>query len=268
MTPPTAFPPRPARFSAEHLQRSAVVYVRQSSPFQVQHNTGSTARQYSLQDLALAWGWPQERIIVVDDDLGLSGSKIGVRMGFPQMLTLIKRGQVSAVFTVHVDRLARNLLEFAELATACEYAHVPWVVDGRVIDLEQGNDRLTAMMLGVFADYENRDRMHKLHSSRLAKVSVHKEALGPPPAGYEAPSDPAPTGRRRRWGTQWQKDADPAVRLALTEVFARFRELRTVGAVVRVCQRQGLRCPGASCRGRTTARLPSSPSPTRACMRS
>jgi DNA invertase Pin-like site-specific DNA recombinase len=88
-----------------------VIYIRQSSSFQVQHNTGSTARQYNLYDLALHWGWAPERIIVVDNDLGVSGSKSGVRLGFAQMLQMVTMGQVSAVFTVHADRLARNLLE-------------------------------------------------------------------------------------------------------------------------------------------------------------
>src|SRR5215813_5151041 len=181
MSTQISFPLPPVRFTAAHLTRHAVMYLRQSSQFQVRHHTGSTARQYALQDLAAAWGWPPERIIVVDNDLGVSGSKIGVRMGFPQMIELITNGQVSAVFTVHVDRLARNLLEFAQLATACEQFQVPWVVDGHVIELDQGSDRLLAMVLGIFAEHENRDRIHKMRSSLLAKIREHKSAIGIPP---------------------------------------------------------------------------------------
>jgi DNA invertase Pin-like site-specific DNA recombinase len=241
MLNPLSLPPCPPRFDAAHRDGYAVIYLRQSSPFQVQYNTGSTARQYSLQDLALAWGWPQERIVVLDKDLGLNGSQIGIRVDFPQMLTLIKKREVSAVFTVHVDRFARSFLEFAELVIACEQAQVPWVVDGQVIDLSQGNDRLLAMMLGVLAEYENHDRMHKLRSSLLAKITVQKGALGIPPAGYDAPADTTtPYSRRRRWGAQWHKSADPAVVQAITEVFAQFRLLGTLGALVRALGKQGL----------------------------
>lgn len=221
-----------------------MIYLRQSSQFQVEHHTGSTARQYALQDLAAAWGWSTDRIIVVDNDLGVSGSKIGVRMGFLQMISLITSSQVSAVFTVHVDRFARNLLEFAQLTTACEQFQVPWVVDGRVIELDQGSDRLLAMILGVFAEHENRDRVHKMRSSLLAKIREHKSALGMPPIGYDAPiAETAFARRRRSWGPQWVKSADPLVVQAVEEIFTQFRLTGTVGAVVRALRRTGQRIP-------------------------
>lgn len=244
MSGQTSFPPRPARFSDAHLTRHAVIYLRQSTQFQVSHNTGSTARQYALQDLAAAWGWPPERIIVVDSDLGVSGSKIGVRMGFPTMLALITSGQVSAVFTVHVDRFARNLFEFAQLAAACEQFHVPWVVDGHVVELDQDKDRLLAMIQGVFAEHENRERVHKMRSSLLAKIRAHREALGIPPIGYDAPAaESGPYRCRRRWGAHWQKSADPLVVAAVDAIFAHFRQAGTVEAVVRALRREGGRIP-------------------------
>jgi DNA invertase Pin-like site-specific DNA recombinase len=244
MTQLTAFPSRPPQLTSAHLARSAVIYLRQSSPGQVQYNTGSAARQYSQQDLARAWGWDEERILVVDDDLGVSGVKVGGRQGFAHMLRWINDGQVGAVFTVHEDRLARNLLEFAQLITACEHARVLLVIDGRVTDLHQAGDRLLTVMMGVFAEHENRDRMHKLRSSLLSKITVQKSALGIPPAGYDAPADTTTSySRRQRWGAQWHQSADPAVVQAITEVFTQFRLLGTVGAVRRALRRQGLRIP-------------------------
>ena len=82
------FPPRPSQITAAHLQRVALVYLRQSTPAQLQLNVGSTARQYNQKDLALAWGWPEACIQVIDADLGVSGAIAGGRSGFAQVLEL------------------------------------------------------------------------------------------------------------------------------------------------------------------------------------
>jgi hypothetical protein len=75
------------------------------------------------------------------------------------------------------------------------------VLDGEAKDLNADGDRLSIVMRGIFAEHENRDRVQKLRGSLLAKIRVHHEALGTPPAGYEAPVDSSvPAQRRRRWG--------------------------------------------------------------------
>jgi DNA invertase Pin-like site-specific DNA recombinase len=244
MSQPLLYPPCPAIFTAAHRQRCAVIYVRQSSPFQVSHNTGSTARQYSLRDLAVAWGWPPDRIITIDDDLGSSSATIGTRTGFPQLLALISAGRVSAVFIVHADRIARNFVEFSQFVAACEQFQVSLVINGELKDLRAPDDRFVTVLLGVFAERENRDRTQKLRGSLLAKIQVHHEALGTPPAGYEAPVDStAPAQRHRTWGARWEKSSDPAVIRAIEAVFALFREYGTVGAVVRQLRRQEWQLP-------------------------
>jgi DNA invertase Pin-like site-specific DNA recombinase len=244
MTTTATFSSRPAGITDSHVARYALIYLRQSSLSQVEHNVGSTARQYKAKDLAQEWGWPEDRIIVVDDDLGTSSTQAGKRRGFAHVLDLINRGQVGALFTVHADRLARNLLEFAQIVTLCEKHFVPLVIDGELKDLHETHDRLLTILLGVFAEHENRDRAHKLRSAMIAKIRDHHYAQGTPPAGYDATPDAAlPAMRGRVWGGHWSKSTDPAVVSAIDQIFTLFQSLGTPGAVVRELIRQGLAIP-------------------------
>src|SRR5260370_8414204 len=93
------------KITADHLARRACVYVRQSTPNQVQHNLESQRRQYALVDRARALGW--QDIDVNDDDLGISGSGTH-RPGFERLLRALCDGQVGAVFSIEPSRLARN----------------------------------------------------------------------------------------------------------------------------------------------------------------
>src|SRR5215469_18575988 len=99
----------------EHLRRKAVVYVRQSSLEQVRENTGSTAFQRNQTDLARAYGWTEDRIEVIDEDLGKSGSSVDGRTGWQRMLDMIAANAVGAVFAVNISRLSRQLIDFETL---------------------------------------------------------------------------------------------------------------------------------------------------------
>jgi DNA invertase Pin-like site-specific DNA recombinase len=110
------------KIQAEHLQRLAYIYVRQSSLAQLQDHQESTRRQYELQQRAWQLGWPRERIVVVDTDLGHSASDPQApRDGFTQLLAEVALGRVGAIFSVEVSRLARidsewhRLVELAAL---------------------------------------------------------------------------------------------------------------------------------------------------------
>ena len=96
------------KISARHLDRLAVVYVRQSSTRQVLENRESTDRQYALRDHALALGWPSERIVTIDADLGVSGSTSGGRKGYERLKQEVSRGRVGAVLGLEVSRFSRN----------------------------------------------------------------------------------------------------------------------------------------------------------------
>ena len=98
-----------AKIRAEHLKRWAYVYVRQSDPIQVLEHQESTRRQYELKQRARQLGWPDERIEVIDEDLGQSASDTSqVRRGFERLLAEVVVGRAGAVFSLEVSRLARQ----------------------------------------------------------------------------------------------------------------------------------------------------------------
>ena len=97
-----------SKITSDHLRRRAVVYVRQSSTTQVEHNRESTARQYQLAERAVALGWARDRVEVLDEDLGVSGSGLIDRRGFTRMTAEVALGEVGIVLGLEVPRLARN----------------------------------------------------------------------------------------------------------------------------------------------------------------
>ena len=102
-----------------HTRRAAFVYIRQSSPQQVENNRESTARQYALVERACELGWAREQVTVVDEDLGLSGSGTAKRSGFARMTAEVALGHVGIVLGLEVSRLARNNADWYRLLDLC-----------------------------------------------------------------------------------------------------------------------------------------------------
>jgi DNA invertase Pin-like site-specific DNA recombinase len=96
------------KITASHLRRTAVIYVRQSTLAQVERNTESTARQYDLAGRAQQLGWPAAAIVVIDEDLGVSGKSAAGRTGFAELAAQVGLGQVGIVLALECSRLARN----------------------------------------------------------------------------------------------------------------------------------------------------------------
>ena len=109
-----------SKVTADHLARSAVVYVRQSTMSQVLGNTESKRRQYALADQARAAGFAS--VIVIDEDLGRSGSGAAERPGFQRLVTAVCAGEVGAVFCIEASRLARNGRDWHHLVDLCALA--------------------------------------------------------------------------------------------------------------------------------------------------
>ena len=99
---------RPAKVRDHHLDRKAIVYIRQSSPQQVADHKESTARQYALADLAVALGWPRDRVEIVDADQGRSGQTVAGRLGFQYILAELGLDHVGIVLGLEASRLARS----------------------------------------------------------------------------------------------------------------------------------------------------------------
>src|SRR6516225_2806226 len=108
-----------SKVKPSHIQRAAFVYIRQSSPAQVEYNRESTARQYALVEKACQLGWSKEQVTVSDEDLGLSGSGSAKRSGFARMTAEVALGHVGIVFGLEVSRLARNNADWYRLLDLC-----------------------------------------------------------------------------------------------------------------------------------------------------
>ena len=107
--------------TALHLQRRAMVYIRQSTPSQVENHRESTRRQYALAERARSLGWYPEQITVIDDDLGLSGASTDGRSGFARMTAEVALGGVGILLGLEVSRLARNNTDWYKLLDLCGY---------------------------------------------------------------------------------------------------------------------------------------------------
>ena len=124
----------PAKITLHHLERLAVVYVRQSTPMQVRAHQESTLRQYALGERAQELGWPAVRIRTIDADLGTgAGEKVqGKRDGFRELCALIARDQVGGVFGIEVSRLARNTIEWFQLLDLCRRHDTVLIEDSHI----------------------------------------------------------------------------------------------------------------------------------------
>src|SRR5262252_1054035 len=105
----------PSKVQTRHLKRNAYLYIRQSTLRQVFENSESTKRQYDLRQRAIALGWPEDRIIVIDNDLGQSGVSAADREGFQRLVTEVSLGRAGIVLGLEVSRLARNNTDWHRL---------------------------------------------------------------------------------------------------------------------------------------------------------
>ncbi|HQR57673.1 MAG TPA: recombinase family protein, partial [Burkholderiaceae bacterium] len=144
----------PQKITAAHLSRSAFLYVRQSSLRQVLENTESTHRQYALRDRAVAMGWPIERVVVIDSDLGQSGASAADREGFQRLVTEVSLGRAGIVLGLEVSRLARNSTDWHRLLELCAMADTLILDEDGLYDPAQFNDRLLLGLKGTMSEAE------------------------------------------------------------------------------------------------------------------
>jgi DNA invertase Pin-like site-specific DNA recombinase len=219
-----------AKISRSHLDRTALIYLRQSTLAQVREHTESTARQYGLAGEAARLGWPAARIEVIDCDLGLSGRTAIHREGFRDLLGRVCAGEAGAVFGLEVSRLARSnadlsrLLEFARLTDTL-------IIDADgIYDLADINDRL---LLGLKSQLSEAE-LHLLHSrldgARLAAAARGELRL------------PLPAGLVRDEDGQIVMDPDEEIQAAVADVFAAFTAAGSAYGVVAAFT--GRRFPG------------------------
>ena len=108
-----------SKIRPSHLQRAALVYLRQSTPSQVEQNRESTARQYALADRACPLGWSKQQVVIIDEDLGLSGASTEKRSGFARLTSEVALTHAGIVLGLEVSRLARNNADWYRLLELC-----------------------------------------------------------------------------------------------------------------------------------------------------
>src|SRR5213594_3167706 len=215
-----------------HIRRGAVVYIRQSTASQVEHHRESTARQYALVQRACDLGWPKEQVLVVDEDLGVSGASVINRAGFARMASEIALGRVGIILGLEVSRLARNNADWYRLLDLC-------VITDTLIGDNDGlyhpalfNDRLVLGLKGTMSEAELhiiRARLDGGIRNKAQRGELRREL----PVGLV-------------WG---DKDGevrfhpDEAVVGAIRTVFDRFAEMGSVRQVWLWVRSQGLRFP-------------------------
>lgn len=140
------------KITSAHLERSAILYVRQSTPYQVVHNEESVRLQYLMKERLQEFGWREVEII--DEDLGKSAAGTSDRSGFEQMVAKVCLGKVGAVAAREVSRFARNNREWHLLVEMCAVVHTLLIDHESVFDPRNSNDRLLLGLKGNLSAYE------------------------------------------------------------------------------------------------------------------
>jgi DNA invertase Pin-like site-specific DNA recombinase len=231
------------KLQAEHLQRAAYVYVRQSTAQQVRNHRESQQRQYALADRARQLGFA--RVVVIDEDLGKSGSGLVDRPGFGQLLAAICGGEAGAVLALEASRLARNNRDWHHLLDLCAMTNTVIIDDHGVYDPKQINDRLVLGLQGTMSEFEL-----SLFRQRARLAFEQKAQRGH--AMWEVP-----VGFVRTEDDRCEQIPDRQVQQAVAGVFRKFHELGTARQTTLWYRDQNIPLPqvqpGTSGRGITWA---------------
>ena len=142
------------KIKAVHTQRTALVYIRQSTASQVEHNRESTARQYALVEHAGDLGWAKEQVMVIDEDLAITGSMVGNRSGFARMASEVALGRVGIILGLEVSRLARNNADWYRLLDLCAITDTLIGDSDGLYHPALFNDRLVLGLKGTMSEAE------------------------------------------------------------------------------------------------------------------
>jgi DNA invertase Pin-like site-specific DNA recombinase len=210
-----------SKIQDRHLDRLAIVYVRQSTPQQVLENRESRERQYALAQFAKRLGWPAERVMIVDEDQGQSGKSADNRSGFQRLMTEVSLNHVGIVLGLELSRLSRSNTEWHHLIDVCGIFHTLLCDQDGVYDALDSNDRLLLGMKSAMSEYE----LITMHN-RLLRGSRNKAERGElflaVPLGYLK----TPTG-------EVIQEPDEQARGMIRLVFEKFEELGSAYAVFR-----------------------------------
>lgn len=220
-----------SKLAERHFERSAIVYVRQSTTQQVLNHRESAARQYSLVDLAVRLGWPADQVDVIDEDQGHSGATIEGRDGFKRLLSEVSLDHVGIVMGIELSRLARSNKDWHQLIELCAIFGTMLADQDGVYDPTDYNDRLLLGLRGIMNEAELhilRGRMHQALISKAKRGEIYIHA----PVGYVK----LPSGE---FGLDPDEQAQGVVRL----IFDEFDRRGSVRSVLRFLQRHDIKLP-------------------------
>ncbi|MEQ9408225.1 MAG: recombinase family protein [Fuerstiella sp.] len=201
-----------------HCERTAYVYVRQSSPGQVRSHRQSQKRQYALAEHARRLGF--RNVVVIDDDLGRSGTGMVERPGFGKLLTVVCDGVAGAVVALEASRLARNNRDWHHLLDLCGLTNTLVIDEDGVYNPQHPSDRLLLGLKGSMAEFELR-LLNQRAQAALRQMIEEGQVLWEPPVGFV-----------RTESNGLELTADRQVQDAIRGVFRKFRELGSVRQVL------------------------------------
>ena len=227
-----------SKVTAAHLPKPALLYVRQSTLKQVIHNTESAIRQYDLRGRAIALGWAEDQITVIDIDQGHSGASAADREGFQHLVAEVSLGRAGIVLGLECSRLARNSADWHQLLEMCGMTGTLICDEDGLYDPRDFNDRLLLGMKGQISEAELHFIRARLRGGMLSKAR-RGELITPLPVGlaYDAAGHVV-------------LDPDTAVQQALRHLFDHLRRHRVGHRLREGVQRQAeLPSPGGTAKG-------------------
>jgi DNA invertase Pin-like site-specific DNA recombinase len=230
------------KIKPHHLQRKAIVYIRQSSTYQVVHNQESRRLQYAMKERLQQLGW--QEIELIDDDLGCTATGTVTRPGFERMVAEVCLGKVGAVAAREVSRCARNSREWQQLVEMCRVVDTLLIDQDTVYAPRQGNDRLLLGLKGSLNEYQ-------LELLRARSVEARQEK-----ARRGELLVAAPVGFLKTEVPHLEKDPDRRVQEAILLVFRKFRELGSVRQTLLWFLEEGVQLPVRRPDGTTTWKRP------------
>lgn len=219
------------KVTASHLKRNAYLYVRQSSPRQVLENTESTTRQYALRKRAIALGWHDDQVIVIDTDLGQSGVSSVDRQGFQKLVTEVSMARAGIVLGLEVSRLARNSTDWHRLLEICAVTDTLILDEDGVYHPAQFNDRLLLGLKGTMSEAELYMIRARMRGGVISKAK-RGELATLLPCGFVYDDE----GRV-------VLDPDQQIQQAVRSVFELFHRIGSAFGVAREFRRLGLQFP-------------------------
>jgi DNA invertase Pin-like site-specific DNA recombinase len=208
--------------TAQHLQRKALIYIRQSTPHQVLSNQESLRLQYALHQRALELGWRPEDIEIIDADLGVTATSAVHRVGFQELVAKVTLGQVGIILSVDVMRLSRNCSDWYPLLDVCGYRGCLIGDRDGIYDPGSANGRLLLGLKGQLSELELHTIRARMTAGLLNKAQRGELALS------------LPVGLIRDEIGKVQKDPNREVQDRLDLIFTTFLRLRSASKVLQL----------------------------------